>query len=78
MRDAQNDRSRDRRAKYGDAYKHADAGYISQYGDKNQYKQRFQQGYVQGYQQGFYNNGYYGNNGQYGYPGQNNGTWRRP
>lgn len=37
-------------------YKHADRGYSSGLGDKNQYKQTYRQGYEQGYQQG-YNSG---------------------
>jgi flagellar biosynthesis/type III secretory pathway protein FliH len=40
-------------------YKHADRGYSSGLGDKNQYKQVYRQGYEQGYQQG-YNSGGYG------------------
>jgi hypothetical protein len=48
-------------------YKHADRGYNSSMGDKNEYKQEYRQSYEQGYQQGY--NG--GNNGNRG------GWWHR-
>jgi hypothetical protein len=47
-----------RRARYrcttSDVYKHATAGYISSYGDKNLYRQNFQQGYRAGYDRSYY------------------------
>src|ERR1700694_2344150 len=45
------------RPTHDDNYKHADRGYSSSFGDKNQYKQVYRQGYEQGYQQGFNSGG---------------------
>jgi hypothetical protein len=46
-------------------YKHADRGYDSRFGNKDQYKAAYRQAYQQGYQQGY-------NNGR-----GNGGWWRR-
>jgi flagellar biosynthesis/type III secretory pathway protein FliH len=61
LNDGRNDRQSGHsfRATQDSNYKHADRGYSSGLGDKNQYKQVYRQGYEQGYQQG-YNSGGYG------------------
>lgn len=41
------------RPTHDDNYKHADRGYNSSFGDKNQYKQYYRQGYESGYQRGW-------------------------
>jgi len=57
--DGINDGSTDRRTGHsfrptqGDNYKHADRGYNSSYGDKNQYKQFYREGYQNAYPRGY-------------------------
>ncbi len=42
-----------------DNYKHADRGYIPNYGNKNYYKQEYREAYYNGYQQGYSSNVYW-------------------
>jgi hypothetical protein len=59
QQDGLNDGRRDRatghsfRPTEGDNYKHADRGYYSQLGSRDQYKQEYRQAYVRAYQQGY-------------------------
>ena len=41
------------RPTHSDSYKHADRGYIPNYGNKNYYKQAYREAYYNGYQQGY-------------------------
>lgn len=59
LNDGRNDRWNNkgfRPAKDGN-YKHADRGYQSAFGNKDQYKDTYRESYSQGYQQGFYQDG---------------------
>jgi hypothetical protein len=55
LNDGQSDRrsGHSSRPTHESNYKHADRGYDSSYGDKNQYKQAYRQAYEQGYQRGY-------------------------
>jgi len=63
--DGINDGARDRRTGHsnrptqGDNYKHADRGYIPNYGNKDYYKQAYREAYYNAYEQGYNSNGYY-------------------
>jgi hypothetical protein len=61
MRDGQVDRQAGRsyRATSNETYRKGSVGYVSAYGDKNQYKSVFRQSYQDGYQRG-YGSGTYG------------------
>ncbi len=71
MNDGRRDRDRNKKYKFGSAYKHSDNGYRSEYGDKNAYRQQYQSGYSDGYNRGYQQ---YGQNGRQ----QSNGEWRLP
>ena len=47
------------RPTHGDSYKHADHGYIPNYGSKNYFKQEYREAYYKGYEQGYNSNVYY-------------------
>ncbi|HEY7402155.1 MAG TPA: hypothetical protein VIB39_01420 [Candidatus Angelobacter sp.] len=63
--DGINDGATDRRTGHSnrptqrDNYKHADRGYIPNYGNKNYYKQAYREAYYNGYQQGYSSNVYW-------------------
>ncbi len=63
--DGINDGAADRRTGHsnrptqGSNYKHADRGYIPNYGNKNYYKQAYREAYYNAYEQGYNSNVYY-------------------
>ncbi len=63
--DGINDGARDRqtghsyRPGHDDNYRHADHGYIPNYGNKNYYKQAYRDAYIRAYQQGYNSGGYW-------------------
>ncbi len=71
VRDGRVDRQAGRsyRATSNETYRKATTGYVSAYGDKNQYKSVFRQAYVDGYQRGF--------GSGYGPYGNGRGPWGR-
>ena len=62
LRDGQVDRQAGRsyRATSNETFRHATIGYVSAYGDKNQYKSVFRQAYQSGYERGYGSGGYRG------------------
>lgn len=53
LHDGQRDRDRNKKFKYGKAYKRGNSGYRSEFGDKNRYRYEFQRGYADGYRRGY-------------------------
>ena len=47
------------RPTHGDNFKHADRGYIPNYGNKNYYKQEYRTAYEDGYSRGYNDGGFY-------------------
>lgn len=66
VRDGQVDRQAGRsyRATTNETYRNANIGYVSAYGDKNQYRSEFRQAYEQGYQRAYGSGPYRGQIGR--------------